>query len=354
MSFGGLSGGTATRVLFSSGLGILTDDADFTFSTDTLTVTKIATTTFTGAPLGSTGIDIGAQATPFRDLYLHSGGTFGSHSFRLTGTPTGHRVITFPDATTTLAGLGTTNIFTQPQRITMANASLELTATSGDAFITMNGPSFPGFTYNKTQTPDTLTINTGSTITNHVNLAEGGDQAFDFGTPCHASSTCTDPILVVRSHNQNTTDYRGYAYYGSAGKAVKALTAGVATSTLRINVAASTGTGGRVFYTVFAADAVDQQSRSGWVQVSISNKAGTEICKMTSVAGADDTSIDQTEDGSGIGAISSGTLTYAVTCDLTPTNGVDIQINAVSSLTETTLDAYSSIVLVGPGEVQPQ
>lgn len=39
---------TAGRVTFAGTGGLLTDDADFTFATDTLTVTKIAATTFTG------------------------------------------------------------------------------------------------------------------------------------------------------------------------------------------------------------------------------------------------------------------------------------------------------------------
>lgn len=39
---------TSGRVPFATTGGILTDDADFTFATDTLTVTKIAATTFTG------------------------------------------------------------------------------------------------------------------------------------------------------------------------------------------------------------------------------------------------------------------------------------------------------------------
>ncbi len=42
------SGLTAGRVTFAGTAGILVDDADFTFATDTLTVTKIAATTFTG------------------------------------------------------------------------------------------------------------------------------------------------------------------------------------------------------------------------------------------------------------------------------------------------------------------
>ena len=42
---------TSGRVPFATTNGRLTDDADFTFSTDTLTITKIAQTTFTAFPL---------------------------------------------------------------------------------------------------------------------------------------------------------------------------------------------------------------------------------------------------------------------------------------------------------------
>jgi hypothetical protein len=43
------SGLTATRVVFAGAAGLLSDDSDLTFATDTLTATKIASTTFTGA-----------------------------------------------------------------------------------------------------------------------------------------------------------------------------------------------------------------------------------------------------------------------------------------------------------------
>jgi hypothetical protein len=59
ISFGGISGGTATRVLFTGGAGTLTDDADLTFSTDTLTATKFITT-----QIGTTGA-ISLLGNPF-------------------------------------------------------------------------------------------------------------------------------------------------------------------------------------------------------------------------------------------------------------------------------------------------
>jgi hypothetical protein len=89
LSFGGPSGGTATRIPFTDGSGNLSDDADLTFSIDTLTATKIGSTifigsnTFTGANefsgktnisgLGSgTNVEIGSTSN---DANAGTGGT---------------------------------------------------------------------------------------------------------------------------------------------------------------------------------------------------------------------------------------------------------------------------------------
>lgn len=50
--------GTSGRVPFATTNGRLTDDADFTFATDTLTVTKIAATTYTGTQTYADAIDL--------------------------------------------------------------------------------------------------------------------------------------------------------------------------------------------------------------------------------------------------------------------------------------------------------
>lgn len=52
--------------------------------------------------LAQTGVDLGSVAKSFRDLFLFGAGTYGTNAFRVTGTPTGTRVITLPDATGTL------------------------------------------------------------------------------------------------------------------------------------------------------------------------------------------------------------------------------------------------------------
>lgn len=119
------------------------------------------------------------------------------------------------------------------------------------------------------------------------------------------------------------------------------LTESAATTLVDINMADATGCGATITYTVWATNGTDHQMRTGRIQFQGVNKANAETCTMTSVAGTADTSITELEDGSGDGAISSGTLTYAVTI-ATGTNDCQIQINAVSSLTQTQLRGYWS------------
>ena len=99
---------------------------------------------------------------------------------------------------------------------------------------------------------------------------------------------------------------------------------------------------------MYSSDATpDQQSRTGFIRFDVINKAGTETCTMRSVAGTNDTSITETEDGSGAGAISTGTLTYALTLTTAGTNTCAFQLNPVSSLTQTTLNVQWTARLNG-------
>lgn len=126
----------------------------------------------------------------------------------------------------------------------------------------------------------------------------------------------------------------------------KALTAATATAFARINldqgVAGVTGwTGGTVFYTLAANDASNFQSRSGHQDFSIVNVGGTEVCAFGT---------GSTESI----ANSSGTTTLTFDTDTSPTNGCDLRATGASSLTETTLSLFYSIIMNGPGTVTPQ
>lgn len=200
-------------------------------------------------------------------------------------------------------------------------------------------------------TPDTgqLLVNTSNAWS--VRLL--GHNATDMNNgPC-GTSACTNPHLIVQDKDANATDYHAVSVAGLAGSFRVTLTESSATAVVQIPVAASVGTGGMLNYCVFASDATDQQERCSFVRFAVSNKAGTETCGLSNDAGAADASITETEDGNAV-SISSGTLTYTIACDTAPTNAANITINAVSSLTQTTLQARGTINLVGPGEPLPQ
>lgn len=115
----------------------------------------------------------------------------------------------------------------------------------------------------------------------------------------------------------------------------KALTESSATNVVLISVSSGAAVGGSFQYVIEADDGTDFQSRSGEIRYAIANKAGTETCGLSGASEA--------ADGSAV-AVSAGTLTYAITCDTSPANGVYLQINAVSSLAQTTLRVHGYLV----------
>jgi len=190
------------------------------------------------------------------------------------------------------------------------------------------------------QTPDSNVWSFGTT-SNSINIMEDGDIASDLNNGACGTAACTDPSVIIHSAVADTTQYNTLATWGQAGGAIKTLTAGAATALVRIPIAQSAGTGGSLRYTVYAAEAAEFQIREGEIKFAVVNKAGTETCTISAASEAADGSVV---------AVSSGTLTYGITCTSNAADTVDLEINAVSSLTETTLRAYYFVTLVGPGQ----
>lgn len=112
------------------------------------------------------------------------------------------------------------------------------------------------------------------------------------------------------------------------------LTESTATLVLNVGVASGTVAGGVFSYTIRADDATDFQVIRGDVPWSAVNKGGT----ITATLG---TPIEVT-------TASTGTLTNTTTAVVNG-NTIDFKLNAVSSLTQTTLHAYVSGTLDGTG-----
>lgn len=78
----------------------------------TAALDDLASVSINTSLLAQTGVDLGGTVKPFRSLFLWGSGTYGSTYIQLTGTPTGNRVLTFPNATDTLVGKATIDTLT--------------------------------------------------------------------------------------------------------------------------------------------------------------------------------------------------------------------------------------------------
>lgn len=149
---------------------------------------------------------------------------------------------------------------------------------------------------------------------------------------------------IVTNGNRQIGNAPGGTTGGVEAGTFVTLTEGAATSVATVNVPSAGRSGGTFEYCVFANDAAEFQARCATIKFAVINPSGTETCVMSPAAP------DQTNDGNA-GALSSGTLTYAVTCSTTPTNGVALQINASSSLAQTLLRAYGVVRTTAPVSV---
>ncbi len=220
------------------------------------------------------------------------------------------------------------------------------TFTADDSMLGIGLPDSPtrggfGFIAGPSTTTNTVFLGLASgSRTLHV--METGDRAVNVDNGVCGTAACTNPTILSFAAAPTSANSTGRAYYGDNGKGmVKTLTEATATATVRIPVASGAATGGMYYYQVFATDATPTpQMTGGFVRFNVVNIAGTETCLFTDT---------QTENTPG-----ADTLTATIGCSTTPTNAVDITINATSSLTQTTLESYSRVVMAGPGEPAPQ
>lgn len=124
---------------------------------------------------------------------------------------------------------------------------------------------------------------------------------------------------------------------------VKALTESSATTFVKITMSSGSTASGDLIYAIEANDASDRQVRSGRIPWTAVDKAGTITCTVGTVGAATE-----------VAAVSTGTLTNTFTCADAGSNVLDLKANAVSSLTQTTLQIRYRVEELGTNTVTAQ
>lgn len=150
---------------------------------------------------------------------------------------------------------------------------------------------------------------------------DGTEQVWLDDSGANKKATTLDLIRYVLANGFSAADLSiANRIYIKA--ATKTLTESSATGVIDIALTAGKVAGGRVLYTVEANDATDYQAVTGYCGFSVVNKGGTLTPVLSPITEAT--------------AVSAGTLTVTPTL-ATGTNKVTFSLNAVSSLTQTTL-----------------
>jgi hypothetical protein len=209
-----------------------------------------------------------------------------------------------------------TGALDQDASLTYSAAASIMTITPVPAAVTLAGNISVGSGYHFLVTNGHVSILAGNS------LFIGGNQSLP---SISKSSTGTGRVTM------NAGPYASVQWQG------KSLTDGAAAATfLSVPITSNSMTGGEVHYAVTATTSGNFQVRQGWLRFSLTNLSGTETCVMGTPAGVVDASITEVDDTS-LPNLSSGTLTYAITCITSATNQVDFQIAADSSLATPTM-----------------
>jgi hypothetical protein len=295
-----------------------------------------------GSGTDKTGADmtiaagIGTGTASGGSLYLQTGGVGGASGSslntltnRVTISPTGSVTIAAPSSGNGLnVQGGTIAIDASTSGATRINAISGL--QFGGTFASINSPSNGRLNFSDNSNQHIIWIQNGGYINGRtgsgtdavgyqINIRGGSGTGTGAGGPV-ILETALSGSTGTATNSMSTRTYQN-------AKPVT-LTESAATTIATIAVGSSKYVGAKLFVTVNAADATDFQALSSTLNVNAVNKAGTVTPTITQVDGTT--------------AASTGTLTatYTVT---TSGNNVIIQCNALSSLTQTTLNAKWSI-----------
>lgn len=312
--FAGPTSGAAAAPAFRALVAADIPSISATYATKELD--NLGTTNLNAALLAQTGVDLGSSAKAFRNLFLWGSGTYSSTSIELTGTPTGARVLTLPNATDTLTGRNTTDTLTNKTFDTASNtlqiAGVAVTANTGTgAMVRTTSPTIV--------TP-TIASFTNATH-NHQNAAGGGTLAQAAMQPILPIFAQTATITVANSASELTLVGAGTgsitlpAGFFVVGKAIKIRMSGFHSSTGAPTITIKVKIGGTTIAT--ASGTSGNGSNDGfevWMDL---------ICRSTGVTGTVFGQGQYAELHSG-GLVQGLTPTAPTTVDTTGTLAIDI------------------------------
>jgi len=356
-----ITGGGDTQILYNSG-GLISSEAAFTYDPATNTFTVDNGVFNTGANFGGVAGATNSINIFASNICLEGSGVDAFETcIRVVNPTVGDAIVQIPDfagaVTRTFAFLEAAQTVTGG--LTFSDNSFDFTSSAN---LTFNSSEHV-FRFATINTPDSLQFGLGN-LSKSFHIIEAADVVvFDYNNAECLTSACLDPTLIIHSANQDTQEYLSFSHDRRAGE-IRAgnstqlasqislggtvALAESATAVFNLMIPSGSGSGAHITYTVDADDGTDFQSRSGQVHVSGVNKAGTETCAVygiDSVVGVVGSANPiQTQDGSGAGTVSAGTLTYAWTSATTPTNGCQFLLNPVSSLTQTTLKITGVVI----------
>lgn len=257
--------------------------------------------------------DFGSATLPFKDFFLAgSSGTPGTNNFKLTGASTsGTRVITFPDATTTLSGNAVANVFTQTNTFGSAAGAANSLAISATGTITVEGsddanettitftdpgadvtlelgaPSATTFVVGSETNPtNTFILGEGATsttvsdVTIKNSAASGTDKAGASTTIAAGTGTGTgyggNAVMSaqVKSTTTGTTAGTVVPRVSAIGHSI-ALTDNSATTVLTCTMTTLTGCSLFIHLTVAVDNGTDVQMNSSFIAFAAVDKGGT-------------------------------------------------------------------------------
>jgi hypothetical protein len=276
---------------------------------------------------------IGTGTASGGSLYLQTGGVGGASGSsqntltnRVTISPTGNVTIAAPSSGNSLTVSGGLVDFSASSLRAAAAAGIQW----GSGQVTLLSSATGRLDINNNSSQRILSIVDGGYINGRtgsgtdavgyqINIRGGSGTGTGAGGPV-ILETALSGSTGTATNSMSTRTYQN-------AKPVT-LTESAATTIATIAVGSSKYVGAKLFVTVNADNATDFQAQSSTLVVNAVNKAGTVTPTITQVDGTT--------------AASTGTLTatYTVT---TSGNNVIIQCNALSSLTQTTLDAKWSI-----------